>query len=52
MVHDLSAKHPEVALELGAILESWSAEVDGTDGPVTERSAQTEAAMRALGYLE
>jgi hypothetical protein len=52
MVHDLSAEHPAVAQRLQAVLESWSAEVDGTTERVTERSAQTEAAMRALGYLE
>ena len=52
MLQDVSDSHPEVAAELRTALDKWSHEVDTVGTSPTDRSEETEAAMRSLGYLE
>ena len=47
---DASAEHPEVAAELGAQLERWSAALDAS--PVPAPGATDIEALRALGYVD
>ena len=52
MLQDVSDSHPEVAAALRTALDKWSHEVDTVSTSPTDRSEETEAAMRSLGYLE
>jgi arylsulfatase A-like enzyme len=52
MSTDVLANHPDIAAQLGPVLDEWHNRLDGDQRTITDKTEAEEEALRSLGYIE